>query len=257
MRLRGKTVLITGAGNGVGRASALLFATEGARIAAVDIDGAAAARVTDEIVQAGGDARAITADVARAQDCARMVAEAESAFGSVQVLFNNAGILDAADSGPEDTDEAVWQRTIAVNLTGVFHGCRYGLPALLRAGGGSVINMSSIVALIGSATAQIAYTAAKGGVLSMTREIAVIYAKRNIRANALLPGPLDTPLLMKVLDSEQKLARRRVHLPTGRFGAVEEIARAALFLASDESSYVTGAALVVDGGLSVAYVTPD
>jgi NAD(P)-dependent dehydrogenase (short-subunit alcohol dehydrogenase family) len=186
-----------------------------------------------------------------------MVRAAEEAYGKLDVLFNNAGIMDGKDADAEATPEDVWHRTIAVNLTGVFWGCKYGIPALRRAGGGSIINTASFVALVGAATPQLAYTASKGGVLALSRELAVVHARENIRVNALCPGPLKTELLMSVLDTEEKRRRRLVHIPQGRFGEAIEIAKAALFLASDESSYVTGTAFQVDGGITAAYVTPD
>jgi NAD(P)-dependent dehydrogenase (short-subunit alcohol dehydrogenase family) len=186
-----------------------------------------------------------------------MVAAAEEAFGALHVLFNNAGVSHIDDGDAESTDEAVFDLTMNVNLKGVFLGCKHGIPALRRAGGGSVINTASFVALLGAATPQLAYTASKGAVLSMTRELAVIHARENIRVNALCPGPLRTELLMKFLDTEAKKQRRLVHIPMGRFGLAEEMARAALYLASDDSSYTTGSTFVVDGGITAAYVTPE
>ncbi len=203
------------------------------------------------------DAIFVRADVAVARDCQQMVEAAEKAFGKLNVLFNNAGIMLAKDDDAISTDEAVWDQTLDVNAKGVFLGCKYGIPALRRAGGGSIINTASFVARLGAATPQIAYTASKGAVLSMTRELAIIHAREKIRANALCPGPLKTELLMKFLNTEAKMNRRLVHLPMGRFGEAEEIARAALFLASDESSYITGSEFMVDGGLTAAYVTPE
>jgi NAD(P)-dependent dehydrogenase (short-subunit alcohol dehydrogenase family) len=186
-----------------------------------------------------------------------MVAAAEKAFGKLNVLFNNAGIMHAKDDDAVATSEEIWDLTLDVNAKGVFLGCKYGIPALRRAGGGSVINTASFVARMGAATPQIAYTASKGAVLAMSRELAVIHARENIRVNALCPGPLRTELLMKFLDTDAKRQRRLVHLPMGRFGEADEIARAALYLASDESSYVTGTEFLVDGGLTAAYVTPE
>ena len=252
MRLNGKVALITGAGSGIGRQSALLFAREGASIVAVDVDEKAARDTASSI----SSCFPVHADVSKAQDCERMVAEAEKRFGKLDVLFNNAGIMHAKDDDAVSTDEAVWDLTLDVNAKGVFLGCKYGIPALKRAGGGSVINTASFVALLGAATPQIAYTASKGAVLAMTRELAVIHARENIRVNALCPGPLKTELLMKFLDTEAKKQRRLVHIPMGRFGEAEEMARAALWLASDESSYVTGTEFMVDGGITAAYVTP-
>jgi NAD(P)-dependent dehydrogenase (short-subunit alcohol dehydrogenase family) len=257
MRLKDKVALITGAGSGIGRESALLFAAEAARVVVVDIDDDAGQRTEKDILGAGGAAVFQHADVSRAADCEAMVRRAEEAFGALHVLFNNAGVMDSRDDDAVSTDEDVWDLTMAVNLKSVFLGCKYGIPALRRAGGGSVINTASVVALVGSAAPQLAYTASKGGILAMTRELAVIHARENIRVNALCPGPLRTELLMKFLDTEAKRQRRLVHIPTGRFGESQEIARAALFLASEESSYTTGSTFVVDGGLTSAYVTPE
>jgi NAD(P)-dependent dehydrogenase (short-subunit alcohol dehydrogenase family) len=186
-----------------------------------------------------------------------MVAAAEAEFGALHVLFNNAGISHIDDDDAIHTEESVWDLTMAVNLKGVFLGCKYGIPALRRAGGGSIINMASFVALLGAATPQLAYTASKGGVLAMSRELAVVHAREGIRVNALCPGPQYTEMLMKYLDTEEKLQRRLVHVPMGRFGEAEEIANAALYLASDESAYVTGTSFSVDGGVTAAYVTPE
>ena len=209
-----------------------------------------------EMMTAIEGALGVRADVSKAADCERMVAEAEKAFGRLDVLFNNAGIMDSGDDDAVSTEEAVWDLTMDVNAKGVFLGCKYGIPALRRAGGGSVINTASFVALMGAATPQVAYTASKGAVLAMTRELAVVHARENIRVNALCPGPLKTELLMKFLDTEAKKQRRLVHIPMGRFGEAEEMAQAALWLASDDSSYVTGTEFVVDGGITAAYVTP-
>jgi NAD(P)-dependent dehydrogenase (short-subunit alcohol dehydrogenase family) len=256
MRLENQVALITGAAGGIGRESALLFAAQGAAVVAVDIDEEALHRVVAEIRRRGGRAIAVRADVARATDCQQMIERAEQEFGKLTILFNNAGISHAADDDEIATTEEIWDLTFAVNVKGVFLGCKYGIPALLRAGGGSVINTASFVALLGSATPQLAYTASKGAVLSMTRELACIHARQNIRVNALCPGPLRTELLMKYLDTEEKRRRRLVHIPMGRFGEASEIASAALFLASPESSYITGATFLVDGGITAAYTTP-
>lgn len=257
MRLRDRVALITGAASGIGRESALLFAREGAAVVAVDVNEAGGRDCVGEIAASGGRAVFVRADVARGADCAEMIAVAEAEFGKLDVLFNNAGIMHGADDDAVRTDEEVWDLTIAVNLKSVFLGCKYGIPALLRAGGGSIINTASLVAVMGSATPQLAYTASKGGVLSMTKELAIVHARQNIRVNALCPGPLRTELLMKFLDSDEKRQRRLVHIPIGRFGEAAEMARAALFLASDEASYMTGATFLVDGGISTAYVTPE
>jgi len=186
-----------------------------------------------------------------------MIAAAEEQFGKLNILFNNAGIMHSQDDDAISTEEKIWDLTMNINAKGVFFGCKYGIPALRRAGGGSIVNTASFVALLGAATPQIAYTASKGAVLALTRELAVVHALENIRVNALCPGPLRTELLMKFLDTEQKRQRRLVHIPVGRFGEAKEIAQAALFLASDESSFVTGTEFLVDGGLTAAYVTPE
>jgi NAD(P)-dependent dehydrogenase (short-subunit alcohol dehydrogenase family) len=186
-----------------------------------------------------------------------MIAAAEEQFGKLNILFNNAGIMHSQDDDAISTEEKIWDLTMNINAKGVFFGCKYGIPALRRAGGGSIVNTASFVALLGAATPQIAYTASKGAVLALTRELAVVHARENIRVNALCPGPLRTELLMKFLDTEQKRQRRLVHIPVGRFGEAKEIAQAALFLASDESSFVTGTEFLVDGGITAAYVTPE
>jgi NAD(P)-dependent dehydrogenase (short-subunit alcohol dehydrogenase family) len=198
----------------------------------------------------------VHADVSKAADAEAMVRTAEESFGKLNVLFNNAGISHANDDDAINTDEAVWDLTMNINLKGVFMGCKYGIPALRRASGGTIINTASFVAVMGAATPQLAYTASKGGVLAMTRELAAIHARENIRVNALCPGPLRTELLMKYLNTEEKRQRRLVHIPIGRFGEAHEIAKAALYLASDESSFMTGATFLIDGGITWAYTTP-
>ncbi len=257
MRLENKVALITGAGSGIGRESALLFAREGARVVVADVNDDAGRAVVEELRAAGGEAVYVHADVSKSSDAEGMVRAAEERFGRLDVLFNNAGISHARDDDAVATEEEVWDLTMNINLKGVFLGCKYGIPALRRAGGGSIINTASFVALLGAATPQLAYTASKGGVLAMTRELAVIHAREGIRVNALCPGPLRTELLMKYLDTEEKRQRRLVHIPMGRFGEAGEIARAALFLASGESSFTTGATFLVDGGITAAYVTPE
>lgn len=257
MRLANKVALITGAASGIGRESALLFAAEGARVLAVDLDNEGAQTVAGEVTAAGGEAVPHRADVSEPADASAMVDAAERAFGRLDVVFNNAGIMHADDSDAVATDEAVWDLTMRVNLKGVWLGCKFAIPALRRSGGGSIVNTASFVALMGAATPQIAYTASKGGVVALSRELAVIHAREGIRVNALCPGPLRTELLMKVLDTEEKRERRLVHVPLGRFGEPAEIARAALWLASDESSFATGTEFVVDGGITAAYVTPE
>jgi NAD(P)-dependent dehydrogenase (short-subunit alcohol dehydrogenase family) len=257
VRLKNKVALITGAGGGIGGEASLLFAAEGARVVVVDVVDKGGEETVRRVRAAGGEATYIHADVSRFADCEAMVKFAETTYGKLDILFNNAGIMDGRDDDAVTTPEDVWERTMAINLKGVFLGCKAGIPALRRAGGGVVINTASFVAILGAATAQLAYTASKGGVLAMTRELAVIHARENIRVNALCPGPLKTELLMKFLDTEAKRQRRLVHIPMGRFGEASEMAKAALFLASDDSSYLTGATFTVDGGITAAYVTPE
>lgn len=257
MRLEGKVALITGAASGMGNVAAALFAREGARVMLADVADEAAERAVAGIARAGGEVAYVHADVSKGEDARGMVEATVQRFGRLDVLYNNAGVFPAGDGSVVDTPESVWEFTINVNLKGVFLGCRYGIPAMLDSGGGSIVNVASFVALMGAAAPQIAYTASKGGVLAMTREIAVEFARSGIRANALCPGPVETPLLAELLADPKRRDRRLVHIPVGRFGRAEEIANAALFLASDESSYMTGAALVVDGGITAAYITPE
>lgn len=257
MRLENKVALITGAGSGIGRESALLFAKEGAQVVVCDVNEAGGQETVDRIQAAKGQAIFVKADVSSATDVKAMIEAAESTYGKLNVLFNNAGIFHAADNSVLDTEEDVWHLTIDINLKGVFLGCKYGIPALQRSGGGSIINTASFVAVMGAATPQIAYTASKGGVLAMTREIAVEFARQNIRANALCPGPVQTPLLDELLSDPARRQRRMVHIPPGRLAQADEIAQAALFLASDESSFVNGSTFLVDGGITAAYVTPE
>ncbi len=257
MRLADKVALITGGGSGIGKASCLLFAKEGAKVVVVDLKLDTAEATADEIRKAGGDAKAFAADVSKANDAEAMVRFAEESYGKLNVVFNNAGVFHPDDDSVTNTSEAIWDMVINVNLKGVFLGCQFAVPALLRAGGGSIINTASFVAIMGAAAPQIAYTASKGGVLAMTREIAVEFARKNIRANSLCPGPVETPLLAKLLSDPARRNRRLVHIPMGRFARAEEMANAALFLASDESSFVTGTSFLVDGGISAAYITPE
>lgn len=256
-RLAGQVALITGGGSGIGRATALRFAEEGAAIVLADVNVDGGRAVESELTQAGVEASFVRANVAVDEDARAMIAHAEERFGKLTILFNNAGIMDARDDDAVSTDEAVWDLTMDVNAKGVFLGCKHGIPALRRAGGGAIVNTASFVALRGAATAQIAYTASKGAVLALTRELAVVHAREGIRVNALCPGPLRTELLMKFLDTEAKRERRLVHVPMGRFGEATEMAEAALYLAEPASSYVTGSELTVDGGLTAAYVTPE
>jgi NAD(P)-dependent dehydrogenase (short-subunit alcohol dehydrogenase family) len=255
-RLDGKVALITGGASGMGRVACELFAAEGARVVVVDVTDAGDG-VAGSITNAGNEAAFVRADVARAEDCRSMVDFAVERFGGLHILYNNAGIFPADDGGTLETPEATWDRVMEVNLKGVWLGCRAGIPAMLESGGGSIVNVASFVALVGAATAQIAYTSSKGGVLAMTREMAVEYGRQGIRANALCPGPIETPLLAELMSDPQRRARRLVHIPMGRLGQASELAKAALFLASDDSSFMTGAALVVDGGITAAYVTPE
>ncbi len=257
MRLNGKVAVITGTAGGIGRATALRFAEEGAAIVGADVSSEANAETARLVQDAGGKMVGTTVDVTSTESVSALFDLAEAEFGRVDIIFNNAGVMLAGDDDALTTSDDVIDRTLAINVKGVIHGCRYGIPALRRAGGGSIVNTASFVASVGAATPQIAYTASKGAVLSLTRELAVIHAREGIRVNALSPGPLHTELLMSLLDTLEKRERRLVHVPMGRFGHAAEIANAALFLASDESSYMTGSNLLVDGGLTAAYVTPE
>ena len=256
-RLDGKVALITGGASGMGKVASHLFAREGAKVVLTDVADDAGEAVAAAIRGQGAQAAYVHADVSRASDAEAMVRFAVDTFGGLTVLYNNAGVFPERDGSVTETPEEVWDLTIGINLKGVYLGCGYGIPAMIESGGGSIVNVASFVALMGAATPQIAYTASKGGVLSMTREIAVEFARRGVRANSLCPGPIETPLLQELLADPARRQRRLVHIPMGRFGRAEEIANAALFLASDESSYMTGAALVVDGGITAAYVTPE
>jgi NAD(P)-dependent dehydrogenase (short-subunit alcohol dehydrogenase family) len=252
-RLEPKVTVITGAASGIGREAALLFASEGARVVVGDVDAEAGERTASEI-----DGLFVRVDVTSPESVEALYAVASQRFGGVDVLYNNAGIMPADDASVLDTDVEAWNRVQAVNATGVFLCCKHGIPHLLERGGGSVINVASFVALVGAATSQIAYTASKGAVLSMSRELAVEFARRGVRVNALCPGPVETPLLMRLFaDDAAAFERRRIHLPMGRLAQAREVANAALFLASDEASYVTGATFTVDGGITAAYVTPE
>lgn len=257
LRLDGKVALITGAGNGMGQVASVLFAREGARIVVADFSEAGGAETVAAVEAAGGEAAFVKVDVANPDQVSAMIDFAMARFGALNVLYNNAGIFPADDGGVTETPEPTWDRVMEVNLKGVWLGCKYGIPAMLASGGGSIVNVASFVALMGAATAQIAYTASKGGVLAMTREIAVEYGRQNIRANSLCPGPVSTPMLEELMSDPARKARRLVHIPMGRLGQAEELAKAALFLASDDSSFMTGAQLVVDGGITAAYVTPE
>ena len=256
-RLDGKIALITGAASGMGLAAAQLFAQQGAKVMIADFNAQGAADAAAAIRTAGFEAASVGGDVSKGADVQAMVAATTSAYGGLNVLYCNAGIMLGDDDSPVNTSEDVWDRTIEVNLKGVFLCNKYGIPAMLASGGGSIINVASFVAHNGAATPQIAYTATKGGVLSMTREIAAIYARQGIRANALCPGPVGTPLLAQLWSDPARKARRVVHIPMGRWAEAEELARAALFLASDDSSYMTGQSLIIDGGITGAFTTPE
>jgi NAD(P)-dependent dehydrogenase (short-subunit alcohol dehydrogenase family) len=256
-RLDGKVALVTGAGSGIGRETSVLFAAQGAAVVCADLNEQAAKDTATSIAESGGTAIAVHADVSSVIDTEAMVRATEDAFGGLHILFNNAGIMHSDDGDAQNTSEAIWDLTMNVNAKGVFLGCKYGIPAIKRSGGGSVINTASFVAKVGAATPQVAYTASKGAVLALTRELAVVHAREGVRVNALCPGPLRTEMLMKFLDTDAKKRRRLVHVPMGRFGLAEEMAKAALFLASEDSSYVTGTEFMVDGGLTAAYVTPE
>ena len=257
MRLQNKVALITGAGGAIGREAALLFAQEGAKIIVTDVVDANGNETVAMIKANGGEAAYIRADVSKEDEAKAMIDFAEQTFGKLNVIFNNAGISHSQDDDILNTAEKIWDLTLAINVKGVAWGCKHGIPALLRAGGGSIINTASFVALLGAATSQIAYTASKGAVLSMTREIANEFARKGIRANALCPGPVRSPLTDTFLNTEERRQRRLVHIPMGRFGMAKEMAYGALFLASDESSFVNGATFTVDGGITSAYVTPE
>jgi NAD(P)-dependent dehydrogenase (short-subunit alcohol dehydrogenase family) len=257
MRLEGKVALITGGASGMGKVASSLFAAEGAKVVLTDVSDDAGEAVAAEIQKAGGQAAFVHADISKEDDAKSMVEAAVSRFGRLDVLYNNAGIMMGTDGSVDTTDESVWDKTLAINVKGVAFGCKYGVPAMIAGGGGSIINVASFVAWMGAATSQTAYTASKGAVLAMTREIAVEYARKGVRCNALCPGPIDTPLLAELLSDPARRQRRFVHIPMGRLGQAEELAKAALFLASDDSSYMTGASLIVDGGITAAYVTPE
>jgi NAD(P)-dependent dehydrogenase (short-subunit alcohol dehydrogenase family) len=246
--------VITGAGGGMGREAALLFSEEGAQVCAADVDLAAAESTANE----ARDAFAQQVDVADEASVKAMMTATAERYGGIDVLYNNAGISPGDDASVLDTSVDAWDRVQAVNAKGVFLCCKHGIPHLQERGGGSVINVASFVAILGAATSQISYTASKGAVLSMSRELAVQFARENIRVNALCPGPVETPLLLSIFgDDPAALERRRTHWPMGRLAKPREIVNGALFLASDESSYVTGSTFLVDGGLTAAYVTPE
>jgi NAD(P)-dependent dehydrogenase (short-subunit alcohol dehydrogenase family) len=251
-RLQDRVVVVTGGGSGIGLASARRMAAEGARVVVGDVDEAAGAAAAAEV---GG--LFVPVDVAVDDQVAALFAAAADTYGAVDVAFNNAGISPPEDDSLLVTDLDVWRRVQEVNLTSVFLCCRHAIPHMLRQGRGSIINTASFVAVMGAATSQIAYTASKGGVLAMSRELGVQFAREGIRVNALCPGPVNTPLLRELFAKDpERAARRLVHVPMGRFAEPEEIAGAVAFLASDDAAFVTASTFLVDGGISGAYVTP-
>jgi NAD(P)-dependent dehydrogenase (short-subunit alcohol dehydrogenase family) len=253
-RLDDKVVVITGSASGIGREAALLFSDEGAKLCIADV-------VEEQGEQTAAECRDAffqKVDVSNAESVQEMYRATAERYDGIDVLYNNAGIMPAEDASILETDTDAWERVQDVNTKGVYLCCKYGIPYLLDRGGGSVINVASFVALMGAATSQISYTASKGAVLAMSRELSVEFARRGVRVNALCPGPVETPLLMRLFEETPgALERRLVHLPMGRLAQAREIAYGALFLASDESSYVNGATFLVDGGLTAAYVTPE
>ncbi|MBI3751153.1 MAG: glucose 1-dehydrogenase [Chloroflexi bacterium] len=254
MRLQDKVTIITGGASGMGRVAARMFAAEGAKVVVADVTAQAAQSVVDEVTAAGGTAIAVVADVSKEADAKRMIDETIAAFGRVDVLYNNAGIMPEADHSVIDTSVEDWDRVMAVNVRGVFLGCKYAIPKMVEQGSGSVINISSFVALMGCSNPQDAYTASKGAVLALTKSLAVQFAPRGVRTNAICPGPVETPLLMDWLVKDEDAKRIRLaRNPTGRFGKPEEIVFMAMYLASDESRWTNGAAMVVDGGITVNY----
>jgi NAD(P)-dependent dehydrogenase (short-subunit alcohol dehydrogenase family) len=251
-RLDGKNAVITGAGSGIGLATARRFAAEGARVMCVDLDVQAGEKAAAEV-----DGIFVPADVADEAQVREVFARAVAEYGRVHVAFNNAGISPPDDDSILDTGLDAWDRVQRVNLTSVYLCCKYAIGHMREAGGGSIINTASFVAVMGSATSQISYTASKGGVLAMSRELGVQFAREGVRVNALCPGPINTPLLQELFAKDpERAARRMVHIPMGRFGEADEIAAAVTFLASDDASFITASTFLVDGGISAAYVTP-
>ena len=253
MRLEGKTALITGAGSGMGRLAAEVFAREGAKVVATDISADALQETVERVRGQGGEITGQAGDVRSAQDVRGWVKRAVATYGQLDVLYNNAGIFPDEDGSVTEMDEEVYQRVIDVNLKGVSLCCKYGVPEMVRAGGGSIVNVASFVALVGCTVPQDAYTASKGAVLSLTRSLAVQFGPQHVRVNAICPGPIETPLLRELLRDEEARNRRLSRIPLGRFGRPEDIVNAALYLASDEASWTTGTTFVVDGGISVNY----
>jgi NAD(P)-dependent dehydrogenase (short-subunit alcohol dehydrogenase family) len=254
VRLADKVCIITGAGGGMGRVAARMFAAEGARVVVAESSEPAGNETVRLVTEAGGVASFVQADVSREASARAMVEHAMDTYGRLDVLYNNAGVMPEADHSVIDTDADTWDLVMAVNVRGVFLACKYAIPRMVEAGSGSIINIASFVALLGCSVPQDAYTASKGAILSLTRSLAVQFAPRGVRANAICPGPVETPLLMDWLVKDEEAKRIRLaRNPTGRFGKPEEIVHLAVYLASDESRWTNGAALVVDGGISVNY----
>ena len=254
MRLADKVTIITGAGGGMGRVASQIFAKEGAKVVVAEFGEAAGEETVKQVRAAGGEATFVKVDVSKEADAKAMIDHALTTYGRVDCLYNNAGVMPEADHSVTDTDVDTWDAVMAVNVRGVFLGCKYAIPAMIEGGGGSIINIASFVALIGCSVPQDAYTASKGAVLSLTRSLAVQFAPKGIRTNAICPGPVETPLLMDWLVKDEEAKRIRLaRNPTGRFGKPEEIVHMAVYLASDESRWTNGASLVVDGGITVNY----
>lgn len=254
MRLEDKVAIITGAGSGMGRVAAQMFAAEGAKVVVAEYDEKAGGETLDLVRAAGGEATFVRTDVSSEADAAAMVAAAMDRYGRVDVLYNNAGVMPELDHSVLDTDVATWDQVMAINVRGVFLGCKYAIPHMVEQGSGSVINISSFVALLGCSVPQDAYTASKGAVLSLTRSLAVQFGPQGVRSNAICPGPIETPMLMDWLVKDEAARQTRLaRNPTGRFGKPEEIVNVAIYLASDESRWTNGAHFVIDGGISVNY----
>jgi NAD(P)-dependent dehydrogenase (short-subunit alcohol dehydrogenase family) len=253
VRLQGKVILVTGAAGGIGATAVRAFLREGAHVIATDSLAEPLETVASEARAGGGEIVAVPGNIAQSEDVRRVIAAGVEAFGALHVLFNNAGIMPADDTSVVDTDEHAWQRVMDVNLKGVYLCCKHGISALLEAGGGSIINIASFVALMGCTVPQDAYTASKGGIVSLTRSLAVQYGRRGIRANAVCPGPIETAMLRTLWSSEDERDKRLNRIPLGRFGTPEDVVNAGVFLASDESAWITGTTFLVDGGITVNY----
>jgi NAD(P)-dependent dehydrogenase (short-subunit alcohol dehydrogenase family) len=257
MRLDGKVCFVTGGASGMGRVAAAMFCAQGARVAVADVNAEAcetAAAAARQRAAGAGDAHAVPCDVTRDSEVQKAIAATVERFGGLHVLYNNAGIMMAEDRSVVDTDEWVWDRTLAVNLKGIYLCCKHGIPEMIRSGGGSVINIASFVALVGCSVPQDAYTASKGAVIALTKSLAVQFAPQGVRSNAICPGPIETPLLTNWLLADPEAKRVRLaRNPTGRFGRPEDIVNAGIFLASDESAWTNGAVFVVDGGITSNY----